>query len=65
MVENIPVGDNSLLSDTISTRKISWLERVLGPENFRIVTGLIQNTCLDFRIYLNLPLCAGRCFSHL
>ena len=42
MEEHTPVGDNSLLSDTISTRKISRLERVLGPENFRIVTGLFK-----------------------
>ncbi len=42
MVEHTPVGDNSLLADTISLRKISWLERFLGPENFRIVTGLLK-----------------------
>jgi len=36
------VIDNSLLKDTISDRKISWLERVLGPDNYRIVTGLLR-----------------------
>jgi peptide/nickel transport system permease protein len=44
MVEQtqIPSGDNSLLRDTVSNRKISRLERFLGPENYRIVTGLMK-----------------------
>jgi peptide/nickel transport system permease protein len=44
MAENIivPSGDNSLLVATISTRKISWLERFLGPENYRILKGLLK-----------------------
>ncbi len=37
-----PTGDNSLLKDTISERKITWLERFLGPENYRIVKGLMK-----------------------
>lgn len=37
-----PTGDNSLLKDTVSARKISWLERLLGPENYRIVKGLLK-----------------------
>jgi peptide/nickel transport system permease protein len=35
-----PTGDNSLLRDTISDRKISRFERFVGPENFRILVGL-------------------------
>ena len=37
-----PTGDNSLLKDSISVRKISWLERFLGPDNYRIVLGLFK-----------------------
>ena len=37
-----PTFDNSLLKDVLPERKISWLERVLGPENFRIVKGLLK-----------------------
>jgi len=32
----------ALIGDTLSNRKISWLERTLGPENYRIVTGLFK-----------------------
>ena len=39
---NKPVLDNSLLKETISDRKISWLERLLGPDNYRIITGLLK-----------------------
>jgi peptide/nickel transport system permease protein len=38
----IPTGDNQLLEETLSDRKISWLERFLGPDNYRIVTGLVK-----------------------
>jgi peptide/nickel transport system permease protein len=37
-----PTGDNSLLTDAVSMRKIGWLERMLGPENFRIIQGLLK-----------------------
>jgi len=37
-----PTFDNSLLKDVLPERKISWLERVLGPENHRIVKGLLK-----------------------
>jgi peptide/nickel transport system permease protein len=39
---NLPTGDNRLLKETISDRKISWLERFLGPEAYRIVLGLFK-----------------------
>ena len=42
MNNTIPAGDNSLLKETVSERKISWLERFLGPENYRIVKGLVK-----------------------
>jgi peptide/nickel transport system permease protein len=41
-VVNLPMGDNSLLRDTLPERKIGRLERFLGPENYRIVTGLLK-----------------------
>ena len=37
-----PTGDNSLLKEAIPERKIGRLERFLGPENYRIVTGLLK-----------------------
>ena len=42
MVEHTPSADNSLLQDTIAIRKIGRFERFLGPENYRIVTGLLK-----------------------
>lgn len=38
----VPSGDNSLLKEALPERKISRLERFLGPENYRIVTGLLK-----------------------
>lgn len=38
----IPSGDNTLLRETTAVRKIGRLERFLGPENYRIVTGLLK-----------------------
>jgi len=38
----LPSGDNSLLRDTVAERKISWLERFLGPDNYRILVGLLK-----------------------
>lgn len=39
---NTPSGDNTLLKEVISDRKISWLEKTLGPENYRILRGLLK-----------------------
>ena len=36
------VGDNSLLKETLPERKISWFERFVGPENYRIIKGLLK-----------------------
>ncbi len=41
MIAN-PTGDNSLLKEALPERKIGWVERVLGPENYRIVKGLLK-----------------------
>jgi peptide/nickel transport system permease protein len=38
----LPTGDNTLLKEVISDRKISRLERFLGPENYRIIKGLLR-----------------------
>ncbi|HJR79707.1 MAG TPA: ABC transporter permease [Anaerolineales bacterium] len=42
MTTHAPTGDNTLLTDAVPIRKITWLERVLGPENYRIVQGLLR-----------------------
>ena len=42
MAETIPSGDNTLLRETVAIREIGRLERFLGPENYRIVTGLLK-----------------------
>ncbi len=42
MAENLPSGDNSLLAATFSTRKIGWFERFVGPENYRVLMGLLK-----------------------
>ncbi|HNT24869.1 MAG TPA: ABC transporter permease [Anaerolineales bacterium] len=37
-----PTGDNTLLREARPERKIGRIERVLGPENYRIITGLLK-----------------------
>ena len=37
-----PTADNELLGKAVATRKISRLERFLGPDNYRIVLGLFK-----------------------
>ncbi len=37
-----PTGDNTLLKEAFSDRKIGRLERFLGPENYRILKGLLR-----------------------
>ncbi len=37
-----PSGDNTLLGSDVATRKIGRLERFLGPENYRILIGLLK-----------------------
>jgi len=42
MAQTVPSGDNTLLKDAISVRKIGRLERFLGPENYRIMQGMMK-----------------------
>ena len=35
-------GAESLLHEAVLLRKIGWLERVLGPDNYRVVLGLLR-----------------------
>jgi peptide/nickel transport system permease protein len=42
MADVIPSGDNTLLRDTTALRQIGPFERFLGPENYRILTGLLK-----------------------
>lgn len=37
-----PTGNNELLGDAVAMRKISRLERILGPDNYRVVQGLFK-----------------------
>jgi peptide/nickel transport system permease protein len=37
-----PTADNDLLGQAVATRKIGRLERFLGPENYRIMQGLLK-----------------------
>src|SRR5512145_2272046 len=37
-----PTGDNELLGEAVAMRKISRLERFLGPDNYRIMQGLLK-----------------------
>jgi len=38
----LPSSDNPALRETTALREIGWFERFLGPENYRIVTGLLK-----------------------
>ena len=42
MAQTVPSGDNILLRDAIPVRKIGRVERFLGPENYRILQGLMK-----------------------
>ena len=42
MTIHTPTGDNTLLGETVSTRQIGRLERFLGPDNHRVITGLFK-----------------------
>jgi peptide/nickel transport system permease protein len=42
MTEFTPTGDNTLLGENVATRKIGRVERFLGPENYRIIVGLLK-----------------------
>ena len=42
MAVNTPSGDNSLLRETVATREYTWIERFMGPENYRIMMVLLR-----------------------
>ena len=42
MTTQTPTGDNTLLGEMVATRKIGRAERLLGPENYRIIKGLFK-----------------------
>src|SRR5688572_19374516 len=54
MAQTIPSGDNTLLTETVSMRKIGRLERFLGPENYRILIGMFKTpaSILGFSLIL-------------
>ena len=61
MTTHVPTGDNSLLADAASMRKIGWLERTLGPENYRIVQGLLKTPGIHHRFHIDRLFCACGC----
>lgn len=42
MSETTSSSETTVLHDVVTFKKISWLERFLGPENYRIVKGLLK-----------------------
>jgi peptide/nickel transport system permease protein len=42
MTTHTPTGDNTLLGETTAIRKIGRVEKLLGPENYRIMMGLFK-----------------------
>jgi len=42
MTHTAPSGDNTLLLDAVPMRKIGRVERFLGPENYRIMQGMLK-----------------------
>jgi peptide/nickel transport system permease protein len=42
MAEMNPTGNNKILRETTALREIGWFERFMGPENYRILTGLFK-----------------------
>jgi peptide/nickel transport system permease protein len=52
MTELTPSGDNTLLRETTALREIGWFERFMGPENYRILTGLLKTPASVFGFIL-------------
>lgn len=42
MATQSPAADNELLGDAVAARRISRLERFLGPDNYRVLQGLLK-----------------------
>jgi peptide/nickel transport system permease protein len=41
-VINPPSGNNEMLGEAVATRKITRMERLLGPDNYRVLLGLLK-----------------------
>jgi len=52
MAQSIPSGDNTLLRETVTIRQIGWLERFLGPDNYRVMTGLLKTPASIIGLFL-------------
>ena len=50
--ENIPSGDNRLLGEDVKMREIGKLERFLGPDNYRILKGLVKTPASRIGFFL-------------
>jgi len=48
MATTAPTGDNTLLEDAVAMRPIGRLERFLGPDNYRIVVGMVKTPAAIF-----------------
>ncbi len=42
MEKSVALGDTNLLTEAVNLRRIGWLERVLGPDNYRVIQGLFK-----------------------
>src|SRR5215470_7239396 len=42
MEQSIPSGNNDLLREAVPMREIGKLERIIGPDNYRVLTGLLK-----------------------
>ena len=62
-----PSGENVYMEDTLPDRKISGLEKFLGPENYRIVTSLLKTPTsvagFSFNCFIHIyrDICPGHC----
>lgn len=52
MAQSIPSGDNTMLRETVAIRQISWLERFLGPDNYRVLTGMLKTPASIVGLFL-------------
>jgi peptide/nickel transport system permease protein len=51
-VAAIPTGNNDLLQEAAPTRQIGAIERFVGPENYRILTGLLKTPASIIGLFL-------------
>ncbi len=58
----IPTLGPSSYLDSLPERKVSWLEKTLGPEIYRILKGILGNPLSITGIALITLFVLGRCF---